>query len=257
MPGVHMHEGRIGVPLITLERTESTNKYAAELLSQGKVAHGAVIVAHEQTAGRGQRGRIWHSQAGADLAMSVVLGYKRLEAGAQFTLSKAVALAVHDMVTGALGGSAVEVRIKWPNDVLCGSRKIAGILIASELMGSQVRNSIVGIGINLNGTGFPEGLNATGLRLETGRDHDRMVVLGGLCERLEHWLNRWQAGSDEIAVAYADRLWARGRWVAFELDGVPFTARLMDVDVAGRLLVEDEAGEVRALGHDRLRLVRA
>ncbi|HNA33099.1 MAG TPA: hypothetical protein PL106_08255, partial [Flavobacteriales bacterium] len=84
MPGVHMHEGRIGVPLITLERTESTNKYAAELLSQGKVAHGAVIVAHEQTAGRGQRGRIWHSQAGADLAMSVVLGYKRLEAGAQF-----------------------------------------------------------------------------------------------------------------------------------------------------------------------------
>jgi len=252
---VRLDAGQVGTPLVVLESTDSTNKHAADLLAQGKVAHGAVILAHAQTAGRGQRGRVWHSGAGLDLTLSVVLGFQRLRADAQFALAKAVALAVHDTVAATLGARSAEARIKWPNDVLVGSRKIAGILIANELMGGQVRSSIAGIGLNVNSTGFPEGLNATSLGVETGRQHDRMALFEHLCARLEHWLRTWEAGAEALARAYADRLWARGRWAAFELDGVPFTARPMDVDAAGRLLVEDEAGQVRALGHDRLRQV--
>lgn len=251
-----MEAGRIGEPLIILESAESTNKEAADLLLAGKVSHGTAILAHAQTAGRGQRGRTWSSGAGLDITVSLVLCFERLRADAQFTLSKAVALAVHDTVAQELGGAGDQVRIKWPNDVLVGPRKVAGILITNELIGGHVRNSIVGIGVNVNSTAFPASLNATSLHMETGRTHDRMAVLDRLFARLDHWLKAWQGGTGQVAHAYADRLWLRGRWAAFELDGLPFTARPVDVDEAGRLLVEEEGGGVRALGHDRLRLIR-
>jgi len=115
---VRLDAGQVGTPLVVLESTDSTNKHAADLLAQGKVAHGAVILAHAQTAGRGQRGRVWHSGAGLDLTLSVVLGFQRLRADAQFALAKAVALAVHDTVAATLGARSAEARIKWPNDVL-------------------------------------------------------------------------------------------------------------------------------------------
>ena len=247
----------IGQELITLKSVDSTNKHAAELLAQGKLAHGAVILAEEQTAGRGQRGRIWRSGSGLDLTASVLLHFEHLKASEQFVLAKIASLAVHDVISSAMkvavDRSGELTRIKWPNDVLVDRRKISGILIKNEVVGGLVMNSILGFGINVNSGDLDAEFNATSLRMETGLEHDRLALLEHLCQRLEHQLDVWQNDPDGLARAYTDRLWARGRYADFELDGHPFSARPMDVDEDGRLLVEDEEGKVQVFGYDRLR----
>lgn len=247
-----MKTGGIGHTLIELASAPSTNKEAAGLLRLSKVQHGAVILAHEQTAGVGQRGRTWSSAPGLDLTFSVVLLPDGLRAAGQFVLAKAVALAVSDVVAAAVPG---DVRIKWPNDVLVERLKVAGILIQADVMGDLVRSAIVGIGLNVNSSGFPAELAATSLLQASGRMHDRMAVLDRLCRGLDQRLEQMTTAPAALDTAYLDRLWMRGRWARVELDGEPTLMRPMDVDEAGRLIVEHEDGRVLAYGLDRLRFM--
>ncbi|HMC97595.1 MAG TPA: biotin--[acetyl-CoA-carboxylase] ligase [Flavobacteriales bacterium] len=240
----------IGGQLLEFDSVASTNKTAAELLSQSKVRHGAVILAHEQTDGRGQRGRSWISRSGLDLTFSIVLQPHGLRADAQFALGKIAALAVHDAVQHCVSG---DVRIKWPNDILVERRKVAGILIKNEVVGELVMSSIVGIGLNVNSTGLDPDLVGTSLAMEGGRALDRITLLGTICERFEHWLARWEQLGEEGLGEYSGRLWARGRWTEVHLDEKSVMVRPVDVDPHGRLIVEHEDGSVLAYGLDRLR----
>lgn len=240
----------IGVPIIAFDSIESTNKTAAELLRLSKVHHGAVILAREQTVGRGQRDRAWTAQPGLDLTMSVVLKPAALRAEEQFVLGKLAALAVADVARAIV---AREVRIKWPNDVLVERRKLAGILIKNEVVGELVQNSIVGIGLNVNSTDLPETLMATSLRLETGRIEDLTGLVKAVCMAVDRRWAQWEHAPDTLAAEYTEQLWARGRWADLLLDGQPVVARPMDVDAHGRLIVEHEDGQVKAYGLDRLR----
>ena len=246
-------DGRIsalGGPFIELPSVESTNKTAAELLRLSKLRHGSVILAHEQTAGRGQRGRQWISAPGRDLALSIVVAPPDLRADGQFVLAKLAALAVHDTVASLVPG---EVRIKWPNDVLVDRRKVAGILIENELAGDRVAWSIIGIGLNVNSTDLPEELTATSLALERGGEVDRTTVLDTLLQRFKALWDTWTTGDRKWEAAYTDRLWSRGRWADLLLDGQPVQGRPVDVDEQGRLLVELPGGGVGAFALDRLR----
>jgi BirA family biotin operon repressor/biotin-[acetyl-CoA-carboxylase] ligase len=247
----------IGSVFISLDSVDSTNKYAADLIADDRAPHGTVILALEQTAGRGQRGRTWKSAKGLDLAASVVLRPLWLSADRQFLLAQVAALAVHDVVADAMRTAVdrrnEQVRIKWPNDVLIDRRKVAGILIQNELTGTTVATSIIGIGLNVNSSELEAELNATSLRMETGLEQDLQALLVLLCQRLEHWLDLANVHAPELALRYAALLWSRNRFADMELDGEPFSARPMDVDPAGRLLVEDARGQVKAFGLDRLR----
>ena len=240
----------IGVPIIAFDSLESTNKTATELLRLSKVQHGAVILAREQTVGRGQRERAWMAQPGLDLTMSVVLEPAALRAEEQFVLGKLAALAVADVARSIV---AREVRIKWPNDVLVERRKLAGILIKNEVVGELVQNSIVGIGLNVNSTDLPETLMATSLLLETGRIEDLTALVKAMCTAVDRRWAQWEHAPDALAAEYIEQLWARGRWADLVLDGQPVVARPMDVDAHGRLIVEHEDGQVKAYGLDRLR----
>lgn len=245
----HPSTSFVGRQFIELGIAESTNKTAAEMLARGELVHGAVILAHEQTAGQGQRGRTWSSAKGLDLTFSVVLFPAVLKADRQFILSKVAALAVHDVVRSMV---KAEVKIKWPNDILVERRKIAGILIQNDLMGENVSSSVIGIGLNVNNTVFDEGILATSMALECGGTADRWHVLSRLCERLEE---RWKdvEHGDDLSGPYAAELWARGRWTEMTLDGASIMARPMDVDPSGRLILELEGGQVQAYGLERLR----
>ncbi len=249
----------IGEQVIVLDSVDSTNNYAATALSRQELRHGTAIMALEQTAGRGQRGREWIAAPGLDLSASMVLLPDRFPATEQFNLAKAAALAVHDVVSDALreaGKDEQEARIKWPNDVLIGRNKVAGILIVNELKGPYVASSIVGIGINVNSTGLPSELAATSLLQETRALREPRALLTQLCQRMEHWWERMADAPGTIAAAYAERLWAKSRFSTFTLDGEEFSARPIDVDGSGRLIVEDEAGNVAAYGLERLRFRR-
>lgn len=238
-----------GRQLIELGSATSTNKIAAEMIKAARVRHGAVILAHTQTEGQGQRGRSWISAPNQDLTFSLVVFPDRLRAEQQFILSKLAALTVLDVVQATVKG---EARIKWPNDILVERRKIAGILIQNELVGENVSHAVIGIGLNVNNTELPEGLQATSLALECGHTMDRWALLEALCER---WELRYRSilDSDDLAVEYASNLWARGRWAEMLLDGTSMIARPMDVDRNGRLIYEMEDGTVQTNGLERVR----
>lgn len=240
----------IGRQFIELDSVPSTNKVAADQLALSEVQHGAVVLAHEQTAGRGQRDRAWISAPGLDLTFSIVLLPERMKVEEQFVLARIAALAVAEVVSAL---QPADVRVKWPNDVLVGSRKIAGILIKNEVASGSVTSAIVGIGLNVNNPELGADLNATSLRLVTGGRYDRMELLERICEHFERRWLAWDQGRDASEEEFNAQLWSRGRWVDMQLDGTAVKAKPVSVNADGRLMVEWENGEVGAFGTERLR----
>lgn len=246
----------IGSRILEMASVDSTNAVAARGLEAGELAHGDVVTAAEQTAGRGRRGTHWLTAPGLDLACSVVLQPVELLSADQFLLAKASALAVHAVVCASLARAGRDpglVRIKWPNDILVGRAKVSGILVENEIRGAVVSGSIIGIGLNVNSSSFEDGYQATSLRMETGVEVDVKETLGRLCAALEAEWQRLQRDPAMLAKTYTDRLWAKGRFTDFKLDGVPWQGRAIDVDTYGRLVVEGPDGAVAAYGLERLR----
>ena len=134
--------------IIWLESVDSTNEEAKRHISD--IDNLAVLSALEQTAGRGQRGNTWTSTPGENLMFSIVLKDPKISARDQFVLNEIASLAVVDF----LSMHGITARIKWPNDIYVGSKKICGILIENSLQGSAISSSIIGIGLNINQRNF-------------------------------------------------------------------------------------------------------
>ena len=148
--------------IIWLERVDSTNDEARRHISE--IDNLSVVSALEQTKGRGQRGNRWSSQPGENLTFSLVVKDFRIKANEQSAISQATALSLVDL----LSRHEIKARIKWPNDIYAGDEKICGILIENSLKGSEIDWSIIGIGLNVNQTAFPEDLpNPTSMKLCT------------------------------------------------------------------------------------------
>src|SRR5450755_322744 len=145
----------------------------------GMASQGTIFFAHEQLAGKGQRGKSWSSQPGENIIMSVVLEPEFLPVSRQFPLSACVALACHDFFSRYAG--ARETFIKWPNDLYWRDRKAGGILIENSFRGNKWMAAIAGIGVNINQVSFPETVrNPVSLRQITGRNHDAVKMAGEL-----------------------------------------------------------------------------
>lgn len=152
--------------IIWLERVDSTNDEARRHISE--IDNLSVVSALEQTKGRGQRGNRWSSQPGENLTFSLVVKDFRIKANEQSAISQTTALSLVDL----LSRHEIKARIKWPNDIYAGDEKICGILIENSLKGSEIDWSIIGIGLNVNQTAFPEDLpNPTSMKLCTGNSN--------------------------------------------------------------------------------------
>lgn len=151
---------QIGNKIIQLDVVDSTNNFTANLLKAGELAHGTVILADEQTAGRGQRGANWQSEGGSNLIFTVFVEYDNLAVDRQEVINHWISLSIVEF----LAQKGISSKIKWPNDILVNDLKIAGILIENQLANEQIKSSIIGIGLNVNQTNF-ESLNATSIRL--------------------------------------------------------------------------------------------
>ena len=139
-----------------LDVTDSTNRYARdEAVALWREAAGKQLVAvtaRHQTAGRGQRGNVWSSKMGENLLLSMLVRPgNSLEVANQFLLSQAVAVSLH----AAMKCYGIETKLKWPNDIYVGNRKLAGILVELDYSGAFVEQAIVGIGLNVNQSDFP------------------------------------------------------------------------------------------------------
>ena len=270
--------------IIRLATVDSTNRYTRDDADNLWNKHGengfVVITATHQTAGRGQRGNIWSSNAGENLLISILVRPgEALEVKRQFLLSQAVALAMHD----AMLHYDIDTRLKWPNDIYVGNRKLAGILLELDYAGRYVEQAIIGIGLNVNQQAFPpmdrvpvsmkmlwkaesgKLVQASGrkfiyvrnsrsqvssarsaVKTENGKQRQDLVlddVLSTLLCSFERYYNLLLQGhGDEIAAEYDKLLLGINEQHTFiDKDG-PFEAVLQGVESDGHLLLQCNDG---------------
>jgi BirA family biotin operon repressor/biotin-[acetyl-CoA-carboxylase] ligase len=176
----------VGQNLVTLKEVDSTNNFLKSILSNSKpVPEGTVIMAENQYAGRGQHQNTWHAQPGKNLTFSLLLTPHFLTPQLQFHLTRAVSLGVYDALHPLLGDA---LKIKWPNDIYFGDRKLGGMLIENMIQGGQMRNAIVGIGLNINQDNYPESAgSAISVRQILQRDYELKNILAEICNHIEGW----------------------------------------------------------------------
>ena len=210
-----------------LKETASTND-AAKKWAEAGAPDGAVVTADHQTAGRGRLGRSWHSPPGVNLYLS------RIYRASFDLLPLQGALAVREAVQAYLPPD-LTAAIKWPNDILVNEYKLAGILC--ELSGDT---AVVGIGINVNTTGFPKDLRrpASSLRLLTGAEQDRDAVLKTVLDRLDHW----RENTDLVIKNFTNHCITLGREVTVTLPGrEPLNGTALRLNDRGALIVKDQS----------------
>jgi BirA family biotin operon repressor/biotin-[acetyl-CoA-carboxylase] ligase len=185
-------------------------------------------------------GNTWDTEPGQNLTLSVLFYPGFLLARDQFKLNQAVALAVRDAIASV---TEKPVKIKWPNDIIIGERKICGILIQNSLSGPNIQSSIVGIGINVNQAAFvPSLAKASSLLLETGRHIDLDKLMFSLFSFLESWYLRLRQGRTEgIQSTYLEHLFRKGAYCPYSYpDGRSFYGTILGVDPTGKLMIETE-----------------
>lgn len=219
----------LGSVLRHYSSTDSTTARAREWAQEGAV-HGSVVLADFQEAGRGRFSRRWESDPAQNLLITIVIK-KHLPRPTLLPL--AAAMAVYDTLLKI--ESTFDITLKWPNDVLIGGKKTAGILIESPSEDIY----LLGIGINVNQDSFPDGFSTapTSLLLESGRRHDRVEVYSLLLAGLEDWIPKTKA-ADFIA-SYTQRLSGLGSEVTVS-GGV--TGLFVGVSEEGGLVVETDSG---------------
>lgn len=232
----------IGQTVIHLDSVDSTNNFAANLLSTTNVVEGTVILTDCQKNGRGQRGAEWVSRAGENLTISVVFNPVFLSPKYHFTLNQVVSLAIVDTLEEY---GIADVAVKWPNDIYVGGEKIAGILIENTLAENRLKSSIVGVGLNVNQAEFPEMILATSMKMNSGKVFDLEAVLESLCQKLEYWyLLLRRGGSEQLDKAYTEKMLGIGTTRNFLFNGEEISAKVDGVDDFGRLLLKTEDKEL-------------
>jgi BirA family transcriptional regulator, biotin operon repressor / biotin---[acetyl-CoA-carboxylase] ligase len=224
-------------------KTDSTNRVAMELGHSGE-PEGAIVLAEEQTAGRGRSGRSWHSEHGMGLYVTLLLR-PRLSPVQAPLLTMLAGLCAHGAIRTQTG---LNVELKWPNDIMMGGKKIGGILTEMYAEPNQVHFVIVGIGINVNQEKFPAELCslATSLRKETTRMHSRLELLVRLLSEFENDYNRFLREGPEFVVNRFESVssFANGRQVRVEAGKDTYVGTTAGLSPDGLLLVRKVDGTV-------------
>lgn len=232
--------------IIYYKQLDSTNTEIARLAVEG-AAHGTVVVADEQTAGKGRRGRGWESPAGENIYMSILIRPDCLpDRAPMLTLVMAYSVAKVLKEHGFL-----DVQIKWPNDLVLSGKKICGILTEMQLKDNEIDYVVVGVGINVNTSMFPKELKdtATSLYLESGRVSERETLVETIVEQFDEEYRQFLETQDLsfLKEAYNDMLVNVAREVRVLEPGNEYTAYAQGINYEGELLVRTTDGEEKRI----------
>lgn len=222
-----------------LPQVDSTNAYLQRMQQQADI-HNWVVSTDEQTAGKGMGSNGWESEARKNLTFSLALDMSFLPAERQFLLSETVALSMAEMLDTLL--PAEKLKIKWPNDLYFGNRKLAGILINSTIKANMMDISIIGIGLNVNQMQFQDWpTHPISLKQITGKDYDLQPLLGKIVESIYNKVEILKTDPTAIEEAYLQRLYRYRTWADYEVDGKVLRLFMTGIDAFGRLMLVDEA----------------
>lgn len=249
---------RIGRPLMYYPQVGSTNDVVHAVAEAG-AAEGLVVVADEQTTGRGRLGRSWWAGPGAGLLFSLLLRPVAFPVSRAGQLTMCLGLAAAEGIADA---TAAQVGLKWPNDVVYEGRKLGGMLAELELAGDTVRYAVLGIGLNVNvdfaSAAAPVELRALAVSLAmiVGRPVDRVALLAAVLARFEEHYTRLLAG-EPPHTAWAARLDTLGRRVRVTRSADTLTGTATGVTPEGALLLTTDDGKEHGIWSGDVTALRA
>lgn len=223
-----------------IKSTNSTNSLMKEMLAKGEWPEGEYFVyAGYQTAGRGQTGNSWESEADKNLLCSILLPPDK----DLYFLNIAVGVAILRVI-------GEDFTIKWPNDIYYGDKKVAGILVENAILGNEVKYSIAGIGLNVNQTTFvSDAPNPISLKQITGKEYDIDALMQQVYAKVQETLN------EEVWEEYKNHLYRRdGFWKYKDQNGI-FEARIIDVLPTGEIVLCDRNGQNRTYGFKQIKYI--
>jgi len=223
---------------------KSTNQYLSDLLNAGKEIDGLCVRTDFQEAGKGQGQNSWHSEANKNLLISLGFDFSFLQAAQQFSITQMASLTVLEALKTFL--PQAELSVKWPNDLFVGDKKIGGMLISNTVNGKQLKRTIIGLGINLNQTIFPETLaRAVSSKQLTGKlinmnDFERNLLDSFLKQAA---FLKTETGRKTLEKNYLSHLYAFDKFRLYEVNGQKKRLKITGIGEFGYLLMADEQGQ--------------
>jgi len=248
---------QIGAKIFRVKSCPSTNDLAKELALAGE-KEGTVVISDEQTKGRGMKGRKWYSARKKGIYLSVILRPPH----SNISLLPLVAgLAVADAVFDSVG---FRVKLRWPNDLIWGKKKLGGILCESGFSGNKANYVILGIGLNVNHgrDDFPEEIRdqATSLKLISKEDMDKNFLLGNLWLALNHWYGGFLQGEEKKIIYHfqENSILPLGKEITLVTESGEVSGIYRGIDTQGGLILESRgkrrpffSAEIKAMKDER------
>lgn len=231
--------------IIAFRSLSSTNNYAIEQVKNGLLLHGDAVFTFDQTAGKGQRGKRWHSAAGQNLALSTAWQSDSLDLQQQFDVIIIGALAAYDLFASHCGEE--DTRIKWPNDIYWKDRKAGGILTETVVRQQIWQWTIIGIGININQTTFDNTMNRkpVSMRQITGKEWDCLALANKLwAAQQRRWSQYCAEGVAVLLAEYNHILYRKEMEISIVYQGVILNAKVLRVEKTGQIFLEIGGNEV-------------
>lgn len=237
----------LGTPFIELQSVDSTNNYALSQIHANMAQPGTCYFAHEQTSGKGQRGKSWATERGMNIILSIVLKPDFLQPFQQFQLSACIAVGTRQFFNKYDNDL---LKIKWSNDIYWQDRKLGGILIENIIRskgpgGGNWDWAVVGIGVNINQANFGVELkNPVSLKQITGESFDQIELAKKLCKSIDDFYKRLMTGeANKILEIYNQHLYKKGEMVKLKKDNRIFSGIIKNVTPTGQLTVQHSVEE--------------
>jgi len=241
-----------------LHTVNSTNSYLKDWLKKENLINYTVVVANTQTQGRGQRGNSWLVEGGKNLTFSVLVKLPDFKTGRQFELNQAVSLGLLQVLKNYIPISLAP-QIKWPNDIMAGGKKIAGILIENSLSGQQLKHSIVGIGLNVNQVVFSEALpNAGSLKSLVNKEFDLDKLLQEIILSIKTYCDRLMR-NQSLTEEYLQNLYLYQLKATYkDLNNNKFTGKITGINTEGRLQIRktNDTNKISLFGFKEITFIK-
>lgn len=226
----------IGRNIIYFDVLDSTNTFLSQNID--KYLEGTLIIAGEQTAGRGQRGNQWQSNPNENLTFSLLLKPNFISPQNQFDFNMMICLALQKTLADFLGN---DVKVKWSNDIFYKDKKIAGVLIENTLKSTQIENTIVGIGLNVNQIQF-DYPNASSMQHITGKKYQLENILVNLLKNIEEYYLLLKNGNNFLKKHYLLHLYRFNQYSFFRTNDEIWQGKIIDIENSGKLVIENQQG---------------
>ncbi|SMO87397.1 BirA family transcriptional regulator, biotin operon repressor / biotin-[acetyl-CoA-carboxylase] ligase [Saccharicrinis carchari] len=231
----------------------STNQTLKSLHQTDPMEEYTVVVCDSQTAGKGQAGNHWESEAGKNLTFSILLKPAYVQIQDQFLISKAVSLGILDALKTYSSGFT----IKWPNDIYYQDKKVGGILIENALYQNRIGTSVVGIGLNVNQTVFvSDAPNPVSLKAIRGKALDPGKLLNQILPNIVKYLDTLRtAGPDSVNRLYLAQLYRKNGLYCYRDENGEFKARITGINDYGHMLLKTDEGQRRSYAFKEVEFV--